>query len=82
MDLNDILMNNADILREIQSFTNINSLLNTCTLHLYNKRKCCQLKLTSAATEKYYEDKYFHTKIHSVVADFKRQITLNIFVCN
>lgn len=70
----------SNLLREIQSYININYLLNICSLLLSNKKLCIQLKLSSEATTKYNEDEEFKRRIHQVVSDPKRQIQLNKYV--
>jgi hypothetical protein len=71
---------NKDILFEIQSYTNINSLLNSSNLQSKNKILLFDWKLTSIATWRYYEDEEFQKKLLSIVCYPKKQIQLNEYV--
>lgn len=81
-NLNKIIQN-ENILREIQSFTSINSLLLTTKLLLDIKRSCYHWILSREATLKYFSDDMFRQSLFSIVGSPPhRQIFPDEYVFN
>lgn len=76
---NNVLLN-EDLIREIQSYTNINSLLNTTKLQIASKKACFQWNLNEETTLLYHEDELFQSTIISKTTDSHRQISLIKYV--